>query len=121
MITLTTPPSINSIIGGNSPVSYDKFSLSNIKYEVGTNNISANIKITSTANPDMTALTGSLNIQFAGAIAEVAVPQLDFYRRIALSGAQQNAVATLVSNSQNALEAGLITLGLVAGSQSTGA
>ena len=121
MITLTTPPIINSVIGGNSPVNYDKFSMSNIVHEVGSNNVRAALKITSTSNPDMTALNGTLTINFANAIAEVAVPQLDFYRRIALSGPQQNAVAALVSTAQDRLEEGLITLGLVSGTQSTGA
>jgi len=121
MITLSTAPVINSVIGGNAPINYDKFVINSLSFDTESKNINATVKITSTTNPDMTALSGKLTISFAGAIAELQVAQLDFYRRIRLSGPQQNAVATLVSDCQDSLENGLLSLGLVAGTQATGA
>lgn len=120
MITLTTPPAINSVIGGNLPVSYDKFKLTSLTFDTTTKNIVAVIEITSTSNPDMTALKGRVEINFAGALAEIQVQQLDFYRRIRLSGLQQNAVSTIITNAQNDVESGLISLGLVSGTQALG-
>lgn len=120
MITLTTPPSINSVIGGNSPVNYDKFKLVSLTFDTANRNINAAIEITSSTNPDMTALSGKVTIKFAEATAEIQVQQLDFYRRIRLSGPQQNAVSNIVTGAQDDVEAGLISLGLVAGAQATG-
>lgn len=119
MITLTSPASINSVLGGNVPVSYNKLIINNINLDTVTRVIRGNLVLTSTGNPDMQPITGSLSIVYPNFV-EVSVQQLDFYRRIVLSPGQQNAVVNLVGDFQNSLEAGLISLGLISGTQSAG-
>jgi len=115
MITLTTPAVINSVLGGNAPVNYNKLVIDNIRMGTQSKDTSATLVLTSTTNPEMQEISGSLQINFAGANIVVSVPQIDFYRRIQLSGPQQNAVATLVFNAQNGIETGLVNLGIISG------
>lgn len=120
MITLTSPPAVNSILGGAGTVSYDRFVLQTITYDTVNLTVNAVIRITSTTNPDMQAITGRLVIQIASAKLEIQVEQLDFYRRITLTGPQNTSIETLIRNAQNAIENGLITVGVIAGTQATG-
>lgn len=120
MITLTVASVINSVLGGNAPVGYDKFVLSPITIDPTVLSIGAQVKITSTASPDMPALEGSLVIKSATSTLEIAVDRLDFFRRVTLSGAQKTAVSDIIKNAQNSIEAGLISLGVVAGVHAAG-
>jgi len=121
MITLTTPAVINSVLGGNAPVNYDKLIVTNIRMDSVTKNTNAELKLSSTTNTDMQEMSGTLQINFAGANIIIAVPQLDFYRRILLSGPQQNAVADLVFGTENSIETGLLSLGLISGTHTPAA
>lgn len=121
MITLTTPPQINSVLGGNAPINYNKLVIGPFTFEPATQEVNGNVRITSTTNPDMAAITGTLRIIVATAKLEIAVPQLDFLRRVTLTGPQNTAVQNIVRNAQDALESGLVTLGVIAGTQQTGA
>lgn len=121
MIALTTPAQINSILGGSAPVAYDHLVISPLTHDPMALTISGTIRLTSTANPDMQPITGRLNVNNSAGTLEVEVQQIDFYRRIRLSGPQITAVNTLISNAQNAVEQGLINMGVIAGVQSTGA
>lgn len=122
MITLTTPAQVNSVLGGNAPISYDKFVLSSITYDTVNKVVSARITISSSANPDMQAVDGSMTINCATAKLTIQVQQLDFYRQVVLTGPQNTFVTdNVIRASQNTLESGLVTLGVVAGTQSTGA
>ena len=121
MITLTTPPQINSILGGNAPVDYNKLVLGPFTLDPVGSTVSGTIRLTSTASPAMQAITGRLQISIAQNILTVEVAQLDFYRQIQLNVGQVNSVNTIISNAQNALEAGMVSLGVIAGTQSTGA
>lgn len=120
MISLTTPAQINSVLGGNAPVNYDKLVLSPFTLDAIANTVSGTLKLTSTGNPDMQPITGGLKVVVGAGELVIEVPQLDFYRRVTLSAGQQQSVQTIVRNAQNALEAGLIGLGVIAGGQSTG-
>lgn len=121
MITLTTPPSVNSVLGGNAPISYDRFALSSITYDTLNMQVTAQIRITSSANPDMQPVTGNLTINTATAKLTIAVQQLDFYRQVTLTGPQNTFVQdNVIRASQNILESGLITLGVTAGVQAPG-
>lgn len=120
MITLTTPASINSVLGGNSPVAYPKLVLVPMNLDPINRTISATVRITSTTNPDMQPIMGTLNINAVSGLLEIGVPQLDFLRRVSLNASQKTAVETIINNAQNAMESGLITLGVIAGTQSTG-
>ena len=118
MITLSTPPQVRSVLGGASTVDYDRFVLSQIVYDPPAGTINGLVKITSSAAPTMNPIMGRFKI--AGAILEIEVEQLDFYRRVSLDTNAQNAVAGYISSAQNALEAGMVSLGVVAGVQSSG-
>lgn len=121
MITLTTPPVVNSVLGGNSPVSYNKFVLSSITYDTVNMQVSATVRLTSTTAPSMQAVTGNLKINTATAVLTIEVSQLDFYKQVTLTGPQNTSVQSFITNAQNALESGLISVGVVAGTQAQGA
>jgi len=121
MITLTTPPSVNTVLGGNAPVVYDKCVVGPFTFDPSVLSVEAKVRLTSTANPEMTAVSGSLVINTATARLDISVPQLDFYRRVALTGPQNSSAQQIVRDAQNALESGLISLGVLSGTQSTGA
>ncbi len=120
MITLTTPPSINSILGGSAPVAYNKLVLGPFTMDGVTQTIRGTLRLTSTGSPTMQAIMGTLTINVASATCIVEVPQLDFYRQITTSGAQNTAVLGQIETAQAALENGLISLGLIAGTRSSG-
>jgi hypothetical protein len=121
MITLTNAPLINSILGGVATVAYDKLILSAITHDPVTMTTNARIKITSTAEPTMQAVYGTLLINTATAVLTIEVQQLDFYRQITLTGPQNTTAQSFITNTQNALEDGLITLGVIDGTQAVGA
>ena len=120
MVTLTIPHQIRSKLGANDTVDYDKFVVSPFTFNPVDQLINASIRITSSTNPSMTPVIGSLIINVASSTLEIGVQQLDFYRRIILSSAQNNAILTIIRDAQNSIESGLITLGLVEGIQSSG-
>lgn len=121
MITLTTPAQINSVLGGNTPVSYDHLVISPLTYDIAALTILATIKISSSSNPTMQAILGRLTVNASTGFLEVEVQQLDFYRRIQMSAGQITSVQTMINNAQNAVEAGLVSMGVISGVQSTGA
>lgn len=121
MITLTTPAQINSVLGGNAPVGYNHLVLAPFTMDPQTLLVTGSLKLTSTTAPTMQAITGRLTINNSSGVLEIEVAQLDFYRRIQLAAGGIAAVNTIISNAQNALEAGLITLGVIQGVQSAGA
>jgi hypothetical protein len=113
MITLTTPPEINSILGGSAPVAYNKlvigpFTLNPVTLSNGVTGI-------------VRLINGTLSIDASTGVLTIEVGQLDFYRKVQLSGAQLTSVQNIIANAQNSLEAGLVSLGVIAGTQSTGA
>ena len=118
MITLTTPAQINSVLGGATTVTYDHLVLSPVSHDPQALTITGTIRLTSTASPE---ITGSLTVNAATGKLEVSVQQLDFYRRVTLSPAEITAVRTMITNAQNAVEAGLVGMGMIAGAQATGA
>ena len=120
MITLTTPSPVNSVLGGAATVNYDRFVLSNLQYDTVNQTLAATIRLTSSANPDMQPILGRMLATVATAKLEIQVDQLDFYRRITLTGPQNTAIQNQIINAQNASEAGLVTLAVVAGVQTTG-
>src|SRR5688572_7241082 len=98
MITLTTPAQINSVLGGNAPVGYDKLVLSPFTMDPVQGTVHGTLRLTSNASPDMQAITGTLSIVGSTLIVEVA--QLDFYRRITLSAGQRTSVTGIIANAQ---------------------
>lgn len=123
MITLTTPPEINSVLGGTAPVAYNKLVLGPFTLDPVTlaSGVRGTVRLTSTGSPTMQPITGNLFINASTGVLTIEVAQLDFYRQIQLSGAQLTSVQNIITNAQNSLEAGLVSLGVIAGTQSTGA
>lgn len=121
MITLTTPPQINSVLGGNAPVGYNHLVLAPFTMDAFTRKITGTLRITSTTNPEMPVIVGSMSIDLGPGALKVRVEQLDYYRELILSGAQINAVQGWINSAQNAIEAGLISVSVISGTQSTGA
>jgi hypothetical protein len=120
MITLTTPHQINSVLGGNAPIQYNKLVLGPFQMNQIDKTISGVLKLTSTTNPDMQAILGKLRILVNESSVEVEVPQLDFYRRIVTSVGQNNSITSIIETAQAQLENGLINLGIIAGARSAG-
>jgi len=122
MITLTTPASINSVLGGNVPVLYDKLVLTTFSYNPVDMKITASITMTSTTSPDMQPITGNMTVwaQASQGVLELEVRQLNFYRRVRLSGPQATSIMAMITAAQTQLESGLVTLGVIAGLQSAG-
>ena len=120
MITLTNPKLVNSILGGSDTVGYERFVLRHIVYDSIKKSVSSQIEITSTSEPTMQAIAGRLEIDTAASTLKIEVQQLDFYRQITLTGAQTSYVRQLVIDAQDALEAGLISVTVVDGIQTSG-
>ena len=98
MITLTTPPQINSVLGGNTAVSYDKMVIGPFSLDPITSLINGTVRLTSTANPQMQPIRGTLIISVPQGVLTIEVVQLDFARQIQLNAGQINAVNTIIAN-----------------------
>lgn len=120
MITLTTPAVINSVLGGSAPVSYNKLVISPLTMSGVDQSLNGSIRITSTTNTSMQPIVGALRILVQSAELVMEVPQLDFCRRIVLSGAQNTALIAIIEAAQKGIEDGLISLGVIAGVRSAG-
>jgi hypothetical protein len=121
MITLTTPSQINSILGGNAPVSYDKLVVSPMNFNPVDQTIVGQIRLTSTADPAMDAVTGSLRVDVSKSELLIDVPQVDFRRRIVLSAGQKTSVLSMIESAQASVENGLVALAVISGTRSAGA
>lgn len=121
MITLTTPAQINSVLGGNAPVDYDRLVISPFTMNPVDQSIEARLRITSTSVPSMQPISGNLRINVPSSELVIEVQQLDFYRRIVLSSAQNTAVLNQIEAAQAQIENGLISLNAVQGTRSPGA
>jgi hypothetical protein len=119
-ITLTTPSQINTVLGGNTLVSYDHVVLSPINFSPVDLIISATIRLTASVNPEMDVVTGNLRISLSQGTLLLTIEQLDIVRKMQLSAGQITAIQTIINNTQDALEAGLVSVGVVEGTQSTG-
>ena len=120
MITLTSPPTVNSILGGISPIPYEKLALTNLVFNTANQIITGTIKLNSTSNPDMQAISGNLTISIPDAKVTVQVAQLDFYRQMTMTGPQSTFVQGLITGIQNDIEAGFISFGIAQGVQAPG-
>lgn len=121
MITLTTPTEINSVLGGNVPVAYNKLVLAPFTMDPVGQTITGTVRLMATGAPTMQPITGRFTISVPAAEFVIEVPQLDFLRRLVLSSPQNTAVLNQIATAQNAIENGLVSLGVIAGTQSAGA
>lgn len=121
MITLTTPKEINSVLGGNAPVAYNKLVLGPFTMNGVDQTIIGTLRLTSTSTPSMQPITGTVRINIPGGNELIIeVPQLDFYRRIVLTSPQATSVINQIEAAQAQIENGLISLGVIAGTRTAG-
>lgn len=120
MIALTNPHSVHNVLGGNTLVSYDHFFLSPITVDPVALTINATVRITSTTDPQMQEIAGSVTINTSTGVLKIEVSQLDFYRRVQLSGGQITAINAVIAGVQTDVENGLLSVGVIAGVQSQG-
>lgn len=120
MITLTTPPEINSILGGSAPVAYDKLVLGPFTMDGVTQSITGTLRLTSSANASMQPIVGILRISVPAAEVIVEVQQLDFYRRIITNSGQNTAILGWIETAQAQIENGLIAVSIIQGTRSAG-
>lgn len=121
MITLTTPAEINSVLGGTAPVPYNKLVVAPLRFDAVNQTITGDLRLTATSNASMQPITGNLRISVPGAELVIEVAQLDFYRRVVTSGAQNTAILAIIETAQKGIEDGLVSLGVIAGVRSAGA
>lgn len=120
MITLTTVPQVQSVLGGNTPVGYDKFVVASVTHDMMGKVITAQLRLTSTTNSQMEALPGTLVIRHASSEVLLTIDHPSFRRRLLLSSPQVTAVQTNLDACQADLENALISLGVVAGVRTAG-
>jgi hypothetical protein len=121
MITLTSAPEINSILGGSAPVAYNKLVIGPFTMDPVGQTINGNLRLTSTATPTMQPIVGSLSISVPGASVKVEVPQLDFYRQITTNSPQNTSILGWIEAAQAQIENGLIAVNIIAGVRTAGA
>lgn len=121
MITLTTAQVLKSVLGGSATVAFGKLVLSPFVMDPVAQTISGSVRLTSTVDTTMQPVIGSFRISVPLSELVIEVPQSDFYRRVVLSSAQNTAILNQIQTAQNAVEAGLISVGVVAGVQANGA
>ena len=111
MITLTTPSEILTVLGSAIKVPYNKVVLAGIKVEPTTNIVRAQVRFSATTDPTGTVIVGNLEINTGtpNSNLTISLPTVDFYRTLAI-----------ISDLQNALEAGLVALAVIDGVQSPG-
>lgn len=120
MITLTSPPQIRNVLGSAMLIDYDKLVITQYTYDVINRTLNGLIRLTSTAAPQATALTGrfkaenltfNLNIDDSVVVAPIT---------ITLTTQQRDAYRALITDGQSTLEQALINIGAVAGVQTAG-
>lgn len=120
MITLTTAPQVNSVLGGNSPIDYNKLVITPFTMDPVNQTIDARVRITSTSTPTMQAINGTLRVSVPLSELIIEISQLDFYRRIVLSGAQNTGILNQIEAALAQIENGLITLAVISGTRTAG-
>ena len=120
MITLTTPPQVITVLGSSTASGYDKFIVRIMRMDTKDHIITGQVEVSSTADPNGATLTGNLSINTGSGVLTLTIGALDIERKLALSAGQQTAVLGIIADAQDALESGLVSIGLVDGTQSTG-
>ncbi len=120
MITLTTPPEVLAVLGGTTKVAYEKMVLTSIAFNTPGLSSNCTFTLTSTSAPEMQPIKGNLQIDTGTARLTLECESLNFFRKVALTGPQNSAMQTIIRDAQDAIESGLVSLGLIDGTQQTG-
>lgn len=120
MIILSVAMNVRSVLGSTETVPYDKMILDNIRLGTVTQTAFATVRLTCSTLPAQQPIDGNLTINASEFWLELQIIQLDFFRRITITTGQATTLLNMIRDCQNDIESGLITLGVVAGLQSTG-
>ena len=121
MITLTNPVAVTTTLGASTKTNYDRLDLTSISMDVLNKNITGQCQLVASGTPGAAVIQGSYSIPTTGgAIMTVTIPSLPFYAQIALTSGQQAVVQGWISSTQNTVEAGIVSVAVVAGTQSSG-
>jgi hypothetical protein len=122
MITLTTSKAVPIVLGGSATVNYDKLVVTSIGYDTISKTISGNCKVVCTLDAAQTPYLGTYTIfpQASPATISISIPSFPFNRTVNLTAGQITAVLGWFDTVQAQIEGGFITVGEVAGTQSTG-
>ena len=121
MITLTNPIAVTTILGSAGKTNYDRLDLLSINYDVANKNLQGQCALIASGSPQATPIPGAFNIPTTGsAILTLSIPTLPFYASLALTSGQQAAVQGWITAAQNQVEAGLVSVAVVTGTQSPG-
>jgi hypothetical protein len=121
MIRLTNPIPVNTVLGSSSKTNYDTIELVSLNYDVVSQTIGGTCRVVCSGTPTAAPILGSYFIPTANGLAmSVSVPTLPFYAQILLDAAQQAVVQGWIQAAQNTVEAGLVAVGVVAGTQPNG-
>ncbi len=121
MITLTTPRPLQIILGGNTSVNYNKLVVGPFTENAITQTVDATLVLTATASAQASPINGRLSINIPGGNKlTLEITQLDISTTVTLTSPQATAIINAIEAAQAALENGLITLGVVAGTRTAG-
>ena len=120
MITLTTPPTVKSVLGSATTVAYGKLIIGPFTMDPILQTVSGAVRMVSTVDATMQPIIGTFRFSVPTSELVIEVPQLDFFRRLSLTSPQTTAVLANIETGQKAIEDGLITLAVVAGTRSAG-
>ena len=120
MITLTKSVQVSSTIGSdNALVPYDRIVLQQININPVDQLINGTVRLTASGSPEMPPIVGDLRISVPEAKLRVEVSHVG-RKSMSLTSSQNTAALKVMTDAQNALEAGLINLGVINGVQAPG-
>lgn len=119
MITLTTPIQIPNSLGAATTTPYNKLRVRSISVDPVTLFLNATIELMDSSDTTQPTINGTLVIDSVGHVI-IELPNINFFRTVTVSGAALNVVQGWMTTLQNSIESGLVSQGLVAGTQTTG-
>lgn len=122
MITLTTPIQVPSTLGSSATTAYNKLRIVSANADPVSQGINAQVQLMVSSNAVAPIIYGTLSIVTTGGgpVCNITIPTLNFYIGISLTGPQVTAVQGWIASLQNSVEAGLISIAAVSGTQSNG-
>jgi hypothetical protein len=119
MITLTTAMQVLTAIGSGTTTPYGRLDVVSITYDVTNKQVSGSLQLIAPGNPAAAPIPGSFSISSTG-VLQVTMQSLGFYGTAQLTAPQLTAMQGWITSAQNSVEGGLISIGVVAGTQTAG-
>lgn len=120
MITLTNPIKIIDSIGGTATLNYDTLRIMNIVADPVSQSINATVQIRASSNANAPLIIGSLALITQGnPLGTLTIPNLGIFITINIS-TDVSTIQGWITTLQNNIESGLVSIGTITGTQSTG-